>query len=32
VLKRMGEQARKFSHPDAARQAAQIVEGLIVTV
>jgi len=28
-LKRMGEQARKFAHPDAARQAAEIVEGLI---
>jgi UDP-N-acetylglucosamine--N-acetylmuramyl-(pentapeptide) pyrophosphoryl-undecaprenol N-acetylglucosamine transferase len=26
LLKRMGEQARKFSHPAAARQAADIVE------
>jgi UDP-N-acetylglucosamine--N-acetylmuramyl-(pentapeptide) pyrophosphoryl-undecaprenol N-acetylglucosamine transferase len=25
-LKRMGEQARKFAHPEAARQAADIVE------
>jgi UDP-N-acetylglucosamine--N-acetylmuramyl-(pentapeptide) pyrophosphoryl-undecaprenol N-acetylglucosamine transferase len=30
ALKRMGEQARKFSHPEAARQAAEIVEACIV--
>jgi UDP-N-acetylglucosamine--N-acetylmuramyl-(pentapeptide) pyrophosphoryl-undecaprenol N-acetylglucosamine transferase len=29
-LKRMGEQARKFAHPEAARQAADIVEASIV--
>jgi len=29
-LKRMGEQARKFAHPDAARQAADILEASIV--
>jgi len=26
----MGEQARKFAHPDAARQAADILEASIV--
>jgi UDP-N-acetylglucosamine--N-acetylmuramyl-(pentapeptide) pyrophosphoryl-undecaprenol N-acetylglucosamine transferase len=29
LLKRMGEQARKFAHPKAARQAADIVEASI---
>jgi UDP-N-acetylglucosamine--N-acetylmuramyl-(pentapeptide) pyrophosphoryl-undecaprenol N-acetylglucosamine transferase len=29
VLKRMGDQARKFSHPEAARQAAEIVEACL---
>lgn len=29
VLKRMGEQARKFAHPDAARRAAQALEAVI---
>jgi len=30
ILKRMGEQARKFAHPDAVREAADIVEASIV--
>lgn len=29
LLKRMGEQARKFAHPDAAHRAAEILEGFI---
>src|SRR5450755_1971327 len=29
LLKRMGDQARKFAHPDAARQAAEILEASI---
>jgi UDP-N-acetylglucosamine--N-acetylmuramyl-(pentapeptide) pyrophosphoryl-undecaprenol N-acetylglucosamine transferase len=29
LLKRMGEQARKFAHPDAARKAAEITESVI---
>ena len=29
LLKRMGEQARKFAHPDAGRQAAEILEACI---
>lgn len=30
ILKRMGDQARRFAHPHAARQAAEIVEASIV--
>jgi UDP-N-acetylglucosamine--N-acetylmuramyl-(pentapeptide) pyrophosphoryl-undecaprenol N-acetylglucosamine transferase len=30
LLKRMGDQARKFAHPEAARQAADIVEACLV--
>jgi UDP-N-acetylglucosamine--N-acetylmuramyl-(pentapeptide) pyrophosphoryl-undecaprenol N-acetylglucosamine transferase len=30
VLKRMGDQARKFAHPEAARQAADLVEASLV--
>jgi len=30
LLKRMGDQARKFAHPEAARQAADLVEASIV--
>jgi len=30
LLKRMGERARTFAHPDAARRAADILEGLAV--
>ena len=29
VLKRIGDQARKFSHPEAARQTAEIVEACL---
>jgi UDP-N-acetylglucosamine--N-acetylmuramyl-(pentapeptide) pyrophosphoryl-undecaprenol N-acetylglucosamine transferase len=31
LLKRMGEKARKFAHPDAARRAAEIVEAAIAS-
>jgi UDP-N-acetylglucosamine:LPS N-acetylglucosamine transferase len=29
VLKLIGDQARKFSHPEAARQTAEIVEACL---
>lgn len=29
LLKQMGEKARRFAHPDAARRAAEVVEAAI---